>query len=164
MRAISLWQPFATLLVAGFKINETRGWPTSYRGPLAIHAAKKWTGELEELCLTEPFATYLSRLRPNQGGAFYLVDALELILPRGKVVGIVDVDDCVLVDERSSAGVLEPERSFGDFTPGRYRWPTSSPRRLREPFDFVGRQGFFDVPDELIEAAGEMGPTGGLWG
>lgn len=164
MRALSLHQPWATLLVAGFKINETRSWPTSYRGPLAIHAAKKWSRTIEDLCFTEPFATYLLKLCPNQGGAFYLKDALELILPFGKIVGTVHVDDCVLVDERGAAGVLEPERSFGEFTPGRYRWPTSKPVRLAEPFDFVGRQGFFDVPDELVAAAGEMGVPGGLWG
>ena len=41
MKAISLWQPYAALIALGFKKIETRSWPTTYRGPLAIHAAQK---------------------------------------------------------------------------------------------------------------------------
>lgn len=48
MKAISLWQPWATLISTGDKTWETRSWATTYRGPLAIHAAKKF-GPLERL-------------------------------------------------------------------------------------------------------------------
>lgn len=41
MKAISLWQPWATFLVHGLKKIETRSWSTKYRGPLLIHAALK---------------------------------------------------------------------------------------------------------------------------
>lgn len=41
MKAISLWQPWASLIAAGVKSIETRGWPTNYRGQIAIHAAKR---------------------------------------------------------------------------------------------------------------------------
>jgi hypothetical protein len=40
MKALTLTQPWATLVAIGAKTIETRSWPTSYRGPLAIHAAK----------------------------------------------------------------------------------------------------------------------------
>ena len=39
MKAITIWQPWATLLPLGVKLYETRSWATSYRGPIAIHAA-----------------------------------------------------------------------------------------------------------------------------
>jgi activating signal cointegrator 1 len=48
MKAITLTQPWATLVAIGAKRIETRSWPTNYRGPLAIHAAKgfpKWAKE-----------------------------------------------------------------------------------------------------------------------
>ena len=38
VRAISLWQPWATLIANGHKRYETRAWRTAYRGPLLIHA------------------------------------------------------------------------------------------------------------------------------
>lgn len=41
MKALTLWQPWATLVAIGKKKIETRCWKTAYRGPLAIHAAKK---------------------------------------------------------------------------------------------------------------------------
>lgn len=41
MKAITIWQPWASLLAMGIKQYETRSWATSYRGPIAIHAAKK---------------------------------------------------------------------------------------------------------------------------
>lgn len=40
MKAITIWQPWAMLIALLEKGNETRGWPTKHRGPLAIHAAK----------------------------------------------------------------------------------------------------------------------------
>ncbi len=41
MKAISLHQPWASLVATGVKTIETRSWSTKYRGPLAIHAAKR---------------------------------------------------------------------------------------------------------------------------
>lgn len=40
MKALSLTQPWATLVATGAKQIETRSWSTKYRGPLYIHAAK----------------------------------------------------------------------------------------------------------------------------
>ena len=41
MKALTLWQPWASLVALGVKTIETRSWSTTYRGPLAIHAAKR---------------------------------------------------------------------------------------------------------------------------
>jgi len=50
MKALSLWQPWASAIALGSKRIETRGWATSYRGPLAIHAAKRCVkGELADM-------------------------------------------------------------------------------------------------------------------
>ena len=42
MRALTIRQPWASLIAAGVKTIETRSWSTKYRGPLAIHAGKQW--------------------------------------------------------------------------------------------------------------------------
>lgn len=46
MKALTLHQPWATLVAEGSKTIETRSWSTKYRGPLAIHAGKstEWDG------------------------------------------------------------------------------------------------------------------------
>jgi len=41
VKALSLWQPHAHAIALGLKPYETRDWPTKYRGPLAVHAAKR---------------------------------------------------------------------------------------------------------------------------
>lgn len=40
-KALTLWQPWASLVALGVKTIETRSWSTAYRGPLAIHAAAR---------------------------------------------------------------------------------------------------------------------------
>jgi hypothetical protein len=61
MKALTLSQPFATLVAIGAKRIETRSWSTNYRGPLAIHAAKTIPREYKSLCnwTVEPFASAL---------------------------------------------------------------------------------------------------------
>lgn len=41
MKALTLHQPWASLIAAGVKTIETRSWSTRYRGPLAVHAGKR---------------------------------------------------------------------------------------------------------------------------
>jgi len=41
MKALSLRQPWASLIADGRKTIETRTWRTRYRGPLAIHASAR---------------------------------------------------------------------------------------------------------------------------
>lgn len=72
MKALSLHQPWATLIAAGAKVYETRSWPPP-RGligqPLAIHAAKKVDKELgewvDDLCYGQT------------AGGFALADRIE---------------------------------------------------------------------------------------
>lgn len=45
MKAISIQQPWAWLIVNGFKDIENRDWPTRFRGRISIHAGKKFDKE-----------------------------------------------------------------------------------------------------------------------
>src|ERR671916_581061 len=48
MKAISLWQPWASLVIIGAKVWETRSWSTTYRGSLLIHASAKKPSKREK--------------------------------------------------------------------------------------------------------------------
>ncbi len=50
MKAISLWQPHASLIPFRLKRNETRSWGTSYRGPLLICSAKRNQKHQRKVC------------------------------------------------------------------------------------------------------------------
>lgn len=137
MKAISLWQPYACLVAAGEKANETRSWPTSYRGPLAIHATKTMPPEAKYLCREEPFRTVLARI-PDQYGP----------LVGGAVLAVADLVDCRRIDIRFRAHViahgLVNEMDFGDYTTGRYAWVLSGVRRFVQPYPARGKQGLWD--------------------
>lgn len=152
MKAISLWQPWATLVAIGAKAIETRGWQTPYRGPLAIHAAVRWTPQQTALCRTEPFVSVLRAAgydadpRPNT-----TISQHSIML--GHIVAIATLAGIVPTENISFAPLpLLPEQNrhphekeFGDYSPGRFGWFLKDVRPLRVPMPYRGRQGLFNV-------------------
>ncbi|MCH9637772.1 MAG: ASCH domain-containing protein [Gammaproteobacteria bacterium] len=138
MKAISLWQPWASLMAVGAKRFETRSWSTKYRGPLAIHAAKRFQRHERELCGFEVF-----RLALEAGGYESPDD-----LPLGALVAVVDLTDVLPTAPTLFEGFTFSARelTFGDYTPGRFAWKTENLRRLETPIPFRGAQGLFEVP------------------
>lgn len=126
MKAISLWQPWASAIALGFKKIETRHWKTSYRGSLLIHAAKKkiqWPSiQIQTLFKGIAFQPYE--------------------LPLGKIVCKVNLIDCqkIFIHNRPEG----TEKFLGDYTPGRYMWIMDNIEPI-DPFDYKGSQGFFEV-------------------
>jgi len=138
MRAMSLWQPWASLMVHGHKRNETRSWSIEYRGRVLIHAAKRFQQEEREICIYAPFAPCLAR-HYNK-----LKD-----IPLGAIIGSVHIVDCVPTNWAVSR-ITDQERHFGNYADGRFAWITENPVAFKEPVPFRGQQGFFNVPDELV--------------
>jgi hypothetical protein len=127
MRAISLWNPFGPLIFDLLKRYETRHWSTDYRGPLAIHAAKKLDGEVREDI--QKFG--------------YSVDKLAF----GAVIGIVLLEDVVLMTPKFIESQSMKELSVGWWEPGRYAWKMKPINRFKVPVPAVGRQSFWDWQD-----------------
>jgi hypothetical protein len=150
MRALSLWQPFASLMAVGAKRIETRGYATAVRGEVAIHAAKHWDDTCQSTLISEACQQALGVIEGRGHVAFF-----KQHLPFGCVVAVLNLDRCI-----TTTGVLawvvhpltNQERSFGNYESGRYAWLTSGVRRLAQPVPCVGRQGFFHLPAE-VEAA-----------
>ena len=162
MICISLSPPYATLIALLLKRIETRSWATTHRGTLAIHqtAAPGPRGTTEaalwDLCLSEPFRAVLS-IGPH-------------LLPRGKIVAVVDLVDCVMTDSltilKTYAEMLpnhsarvwrltDQERAFGNYSPGRYGWLLDNVRALPEPVSARGLPGLWRC-DAATAAAVEM--------
>ncbi|TQK74951.1 ASCH domain-containing protein [Brevibacillus sp. AG162] len=142
MKAITIHQPWATLIALGEKRFETRGWPTRYRGPIGIHAAKKVD---KEICLQEPFRSVL-----DLHG--YTADNL----PTGAIVATCSLNDCLPIS-LSDDGIIAyggetghksiridgHERLFGWFEPGRYAWEMTNVKRI-DPVPAKGQQGLWN--------------------
>lgn len=135
--ALTLTQPYATLVAFGAKRIETRSWGTSYRGSLAIHAAKSFPPGTRAECFAEPFSTHLARL-----GILSQVNEL----PLGCVVAVADLVDCFQMSIAFVAGdprLTDQERSFGYYSPGRYAWLLDNITPLSEPVPARGSLGLW---------------------
>ncbi len=137
IQAVSILQPWATLIFAGAKRFETRGWHTTHRGPLAIHAGRRLPREARALCRREPFAGLLRRTGWTDPD----------LLPRGVVLGTVELVGCTRVEELDPGVLTDTERALGDFRPGRWAWEFRNPRPLAIPIAARGRLGIFTLSD-----------------
>lgn len=118
--ALSIRQPWAWLIIHAGKDIENRNWPTRYRGPLLIHAAKGMTRE--EYQSVHLFLQHFKLMDLAQFPSF---ESLE----RGGIIGQVTVTGCV-------------DKSASPWFFGNYGFTLADPRPL--PFrPCLGRLGFF---------------------
>lgn len=144
MKAITLWQPWATLVAIGAKQFETRSWTTSHRGPLIIHAAKRFKRPERLLCYEKHFATCLVEAGYKAPQA----------LPLGRALCIVELRSTYSTNGGSISSfqdlaLFQQELAFGNFDPHRFAWRLCDLRAF-EPIPMQGRQGLWTLtPDEL---------------
>ncbi|MFY9830510.1 MAG: ASCH domain-containing protein [Rhodoplanes sp.] len=120
MKALSIRQPWAELIVAGLKDIENRTWRTDYRGPVLIHAGMK----------IEPIDADLREWVKRISG-FDLPQADDLL--RGGIVGQAEIVDLV-------------QSSSSPWFSGPYGFVLANARRL--PFrPMPGQLGIFEVPE-----------------
>lgn len=136
IKAVSLWQPWASLVACGVKLHETRHWTTNYRGPLAICAARvvDTVGAPEALCQRVLGQDWVNTV------------------PTGAVVAIVNLTGVKAADQVETT---TDDRMAGNFSAGRFAWVPEDVQRLDTPIPIVGRQGLFNwtVPEGMKGAA-----------
>jgi hypothetical protein len=151
MKALTLYVPHALLIPYGWKEVETRDWYTSYRGPLAIHAAKKFGPEiaagvarLQEITRKIETADARMHLWPT---------VLQQSL--GCIVAVCNLEACLPTalaeyNARKLKRWFEPklgwdfERLMGDYTPGRWAWILRDVQRLHRPIAARGMRKLWD--------------------
>lgn len=153
LRAISLTQPWASLVAIGKKRYETRSWSTGYRGTIAIAAAKGFPRPCKDLCAKQPFAAAL-----HAGGIY---DASGCVAVTGCIVAVVELVACVRVDGGlpDDTSLPEPgdhELVFGDYSAGRFAWALTNLRRLERPVPAKGALGLWAVPEDVAHAVQEQ--------
>ncbi len=86
MKAITIKQPFASLIAAGLKEYEFRTWKTSYRGEVLIHAGKGIDKKAMER-----------------------YKHLNLDYPQGKIIAKATISDCVYIDDNMRKTLQEKD-------------------------------------------------------
>lgn len=127
MKALSIKQPWASLIASGEKTLEVRSWATAYRGQLVICASG----------------------RPSTSEDARAHDMLRKRAPRGVTMCIVDLVDVV-------PGTAAHAARTGGFDPTGFQcWVFDRPRLL-EPRAVKGQLGLFELDDaEVVLAAVE---------
>lgn len=114
--ALSIRQPWAWLVVNGFKDIENRSRRTNHRGPLLIHAG-------------------LSTSDYNSATAEWLRQKYGVVIPTelefGAILGLVEVVDCV------------SNHPSPWFHPGGFGYVLAKARRLSPTYPCAGKLGLF---------------------
>lgn len=142
MKALSLWQPWASLWLTDRKLHETRDWPARYRGPLLVHAAKRFVRDI-------PHDHPLCEILEDEFGGEW-----STALPIGALIGRVDVIACLPGEEIYPTKSIETDDYLcGDFSPGRWAWRRGHVYTVfKQPIPYRGRQRLFDVTEHDILA------------
>lgn len=135
MKALSIMQPWAWLIVNGHKDIENRSWATKYRGPVLIHAGKRM----------DAHALAAMRLGSHPAGRGTL-PTMTLPsgrdLPLGGIVGIAEITDCVT-------------KSASSWFVGEFGFVLANALPL--PFmPLRGQLGFFGVPPSLQSLGADL--------
>ena len=137
MKALSIHQPWAWLIAAGYKDVENRTWCTNHRGRVYIHTGKGVDDE-----------DFPALRRVAQEGGLLLPEDDEFLraLPRGAIIGEVHITACRPIDSLN----CEPTRP-SPWALGPWCWSMAWPSLYDEPVPWKGSLGLFEVPDNFRE-------------
>lgn len=161
MKAITILEPWASLIACGAKKIETRSWATKYRGKIAIHTGKT-SKIVDRPQLFEAIPAFLKltyyhvkegkkneymRNNLNLGCVIAtadLIDCRKIIGTKDEMVNIKGIGETVIPNKKIMLeGDMEvdgvSECYLGDYTPGRYAWILDNIERI-EPVPAKGKQ------------------------
>lgn len=127
MKALTIRQPYAELVARGIKTLENRKQPTTYRGPLVLHAG-----------LSEAW------VRPEHRDEWP-------DMAFGAVVGVAQLRECWALSAMPVTYRTDP------YANGPYCWLLAQVVRLETPIPWPGAQGLWTVPRGLWTRLHEMG-------
>lgn len=139
MKALTLTQPWASLMALQQKTIETRSWETLYRGEIVIHAAKGFPGWAKEACEEPEFSKALGGLKASE-------------LPISMGLCVVRILGCIRTNDMHKAHLITGHKPsareipFGDFTEGRFAWLTEFVRPLPNTGPVKGALGLWEWP------------------
>jgi hypothetical protein len=161
VKALTLTQPWATLVAIGAKRIETRSWKTSYRGPIAIHAAKAFPGGCKDLCISDAFRRGLGWPDPNGKVTQEWLDEMARLtkaLPVGCVVATANIVHCIDADLIPTFvhPFTEQERAFGNYDAGRFGFLLEDVQQLAAPIPAKGALSLWEWKPELMTGSPKL--------
>lgn len=127
MKALSVQNPYANLIVKGLKKLEIRSRSTNYRGEILICVSKK----------NVSWRKINPMLKSDYNESLYLNN--------GSAIGIVTIANCRPMTKEDES------EAWCEYKEGLYAYELENPRAIK-PFDVSGKLGFYEVEvvDEKI--------------
>lgn len=128
MKALTIKQPWADLIIAGIKDIENRTWKTTSRGRILIHASKMPCSRSDLDAYPLPALSKNINLNEYTPGQF----------TNGAIIGSVDIVDCVMnhPSEWAENGV--------------YNWVLANPVKFEKPIlNVKGMLGLWDYKENI---------------
>ena len=124
MKALTIKQPWATLIMQGDKRFEFRSWQTKYRGDLLIHAGKGIDKEAMKR---------LEKYLPEE-------------LPYGKILGKVKLVDCIKMSPEFKELLLKENSDIYTKSSSQenYGWQVSDVEVFENPIDAKGHLSLWE--------------------
>ena len=128
MKALTIKEPWASLIIEGYKKYEFRSWKTKYRGKILVHA-----GLSVEKDMLKRFKDYKIDVKP------------------GYILGEVTINDCILVDEKFNKEL----REIDPIVYGRsnhvenYAWKIENVIKYDEPIPCKGKLGLWNYEKNI---------------
>lgn len=148
MKAITLWQPWASLLAIGPKKYETRSWKTKHRGWIAIHAAKRFDRLVMDTCAKfneelEEMGYRVGYVRPPLGAVVAVAKLIYCGETRCAVNLVADLHEVL---------------PYGDYSLGRYVWIFSEIIPVEPAIPAIGGQRVWnwDAPGTIQLLIGKL--------
>lgn len=125
MKALTIREPFATLIKDKVKIYETRSWKTNYRGEIYIHAAKTKS-------ISSNVNIASTYLKSKENPEHIICKCL--------------LKDCIYMDEDFINEVKKNKKEYnsGRYEIGRYAWQLEVIEVLKEPIYAKGQLGIWN--------------------
>ena len=128
--AITVYQPWASLIAHSFKEFETRHWPAPKKyigGLIAIHAGRQWADQEQR------WLKAYKQMFP---------EIAEMPVPLGCIVAMCRLTE-VVPSELLVASISNREKATGNFEPGRFGWRLKVVKRADPPIAAQGKQGIW---------------------
>lgn len=128
MKVLTIKQPWASLIMLGYKRFEFRSWKTNYRGELLIHAGKGIDKEAMKR---------LQKYIPKD-------------MPKGKILGKAKLVDCVKMSPEFKSELLKENKDiYTDSTfKENYGWQMEDIEVFDEPIEAKGHLSLWEFEME----------------
>ncbi len=148
MKVLSIIQPWASLIILGHKLIETRCWNTDFRGEFLLHSSAAKTAESRSYHLDFQQQFYTLQLPKYED------------LPLGMIIGKVTLATTISTNHLKRNSTIEQgsdkwtltnqEVAFGDYSEDRYAWCLKDPVIFNNPIPAKGQLRFWNYELDIF--------------